>query len=1018
MATFTITTTVDFDSLTTKTGGDGYNINGGTLNYNTDTRWGKNTSATIGPTASIVVSTTLGGVCNIDGRDVWWLAFDTGAGVVPAAGDTLTGGTSGATGEIIGVWASLGVVPETAAGAMIATGFIKLKTKSGTFQDNEALAATGMTALVNSATGGVRGWLEIVGQESSTFQCGRLGQINILGDWFYLDDTDGTAGQIIQLPNGGGSNTYYPAVWIETGVGTNVYEAYPALSAVGSHNWTNTFMGTTAQCKFVEAMSSARVRIGSDGANDVGFVPASGCKVRIPNLLLNCCTSAARASNTVPHVTAGTRFDFNVTIGAPLVIDRCMGSWYFNFLQAYSLDLDYVAYFDTAVISEISQPVNLNEMIGSCYNWNDINTLTASYLFQGGTIHACKMARGFCAASSDNTISLISSEGVVFTDCHAFILDERVNTSLYPLSIQYCIDITLTDCYTYNGALYIVGSQNSVITDQTYCDNFVGGTLTTNAINAITLTSFCTNTTIDGVSLFPGVTNVHPRTAMISSTNGDRTYVRNIGTFASPIDGGSVNTMTQLFQSGGGNTNIYIDKCYGINLTTRFATVSNSDSKIKIQNCGGDYADTYINTGLNMQIKGLKENKTTASQAAVYGTHFIDHFTSDTAGEIVLTATEKTSDEPSASTYTIVAGAPNFTSNGGVVMEDLADEIIWTMPYYCIGHTAFQNVNPTIVGTTTTNLTLEYDIDVNDGSGFTGGWTAATGANLSAETVDPILGFKLKLRLTVNTAVTGTQMTRIDILTDCTTTSQQYLYPLTTENYTYILIGLDVGTEVVVFDSADTELDREVLAGTTYTYSYEWNSNDGDSTGNYVLIWKGDKQLIKLTSVTFGDENQSSSIVQDDDLIYSAGLTDTVTIDGANSLIIMDAAITEYKVRDVYSEWKEWVLVSNNAQYDFAFSIVGGDNITGLTTIPYYTYLENGWQIRPDEANHTLSVTGGILVVQGGGDPFVDTVGAYTVRINYEQPVQVITVSAGTLSAADVWTHAQALTVGKFLGLK
>lgn len=54
------------------------------------------------------------------------------------------------------------------------------------------------------------------------------------------------------------------------------------------------------------------------------------------------------------------------------------------------------------------------------------------------------------------------------------------------------------------------------------------------------------------------------------------------------------------------------------------------------------------------------------------------------------------------------------------------------------------------------------------------------------------------------------------------------------------------------------------------------------------------------------------------------------------------------------------------------------------------------WQIRPDEANHTLTVENGILYVEGGGDPFVDTVGAYTVRINYSQPVEVLLVSTGS----------------------
>ena len=58
-------------------------------------------------------------------------------------------------------------------------------------------------------------------------------------------------------------------------------------------------------------------------------------------------------------------------------------------------------------------------------------------------------------------------------------------------------------------------------------------------------------------------------------------------------------------------------------------------------------------------------------------------------------------------------------------------------------------------------------------------------------------------------------------------------------------------------------------------------------------------------------------------------------------------------------------------------------------------FLTNSWRIAPDEADHTLVVTTGIVLVSGGGDPFVDTAGAYTVRINYQQPVQAITVATG-----------------------
>lgn len=79
------------------------------------------------------------------------------------------------------------------------------------------------------------------------------------------------------------------------------------------------------------------------------------------------------------------------------------------------------------------------------------------------------------------------------------------------------------------------------------------------------------------------------------------------------------------------------------------------------------------------------------------------------------------------------------------------------------------------------------------------------------------------------------------------------------------------------------------------------------------------------------------------------------------------------------------------------FSTVGGDTIDASsgTSIPTYAFLQNGWRVKPQEANHTLNVTGGVLLVAGGGDPFISTTGSFVVRINYSQPVQAITVSTG-----------------------
>ena len=50
-----------------------------------------------------------------------------------------------------------------------------------------------------------------------------------------------------------------------------------------------------------------------------------------------------------------------------------------------------------------------------------------------------------------------------------------------------------------------------------------------------------------------------------------------------------------------------------------------------------------------------------------------------------------------------------------------------------------------------------------------------------------------------------------------------------------------------------------------------------------------------------------------------------------------------------------------------------------------------------------------MLVVDGGGDPFVNTTGSYVVRINYQQPVQAIAFSTGGASGPSAATIATAV---------
>lgn len=128
------------------------------------------------------------------------------------------------------------------------------------------------------------------------------------------------------------------------------------------------------------------------------------------------------------------------------------------------------------------------------------------------------------------------------------------------------------------------------------------------------------------------------------------------------------------------------------------------------------------------------------------------------------------------------------------------------------------------------------------------------------------------------------------------------------------------------------------------------------------------------------------------------------TFNGTAKTITLSAGTTSLSLIDVYSRYKDWYY-SGNAGYAEAFRTVGGD----IPEIPLYLFLLNGWRIVPQAANHTLSVVDGILNVDGGGDPFIDPIGSYKIRINRETPGVAIgystTGSDPASIAAAVWMY-------------
>jgi hypothetical protein len=133
--------------------------------------------------------------------------------------------------------------------------------------------------------------------------------------------------------------------------------------------------------------------------------------------------------------------------------------------------------------------------------------------------------------------------------------------------------------------------------------------------------------------------------------------------------------------------------------------------------------------------------------------------------------------------------------------------------------------------------------------------------------------------------------------------------------------------------------------------------------------------------------------------------------DGPNKLITLSTGTTSLGIQTLWSDWVRWHSISDNGKYLPAMRLLGGDTIDAIanTSVPFYVYLQNGWRIKPQEANHTLNVSGGILLVEEGGDPFVDTLGGFTVRILYQQPLEAINIGVNAAAIPTATEIAQAV---------
>lgn len=802
MAAFTLSADTNIDALSGKAGGDTYDTNGFILTIDQDSRVGTNqtTSTTLG---SITINATKGGKCNINATAVKIIAYTGGSGNVPAWNTTITQSGQSGSGKLIGVHSALTAASTATGAAMPASGFIRLKQVTGTYTSG---ALTGITATASGAA--TTGWIEIVGDEAATVNANRLGEFNVTGAWFPLGTTSGASNQTMQIPNNG-LLRYAAGVFIEKNAGQADYEFYPNAG-------TTTTTGTEAtRGKVVWIDANGLVRIGNSGAATNGYTPTSGLAVVIGNIFLENCTTAARTANVIPNATIATRYDFTCTGGGVVNIDKCNSAWYLSFAQPYSVTLTNTGTIDGLLLSECASAITWSKVgVGNKPTTALLmSALTMTLDYAGGTLTDCVWARVSQAASGAYTNTLTDIEGFTFVRDTIRANTIRGNATVYSIYATRIVNCTWTNPTIIQSAVGLTTCNGVTFTDTIYCDAVSGVTVTTYVMYVWTLFLNTLNCTFSGLT-FP-VANTPPYSALLNLgvAGCSNIKLRNIGTYASPLPLGSATVFTGgiiVIAASASATDIKVQRVYCSN--TRLNGIyyvsatspDNSSTRITFENVFTDYADSAdLNNMLNLTRKGIGGIPALTAATSIYGTHFFDCHTSTTAGRIVFIMNETTS---LTSSQVTLSGGAAFTSTGGLYMPTVGQIAVFTMPEYIIGHTGFTNTAGVMAGGTATNYTYRYQIDKNNGNGFSA-WSASKtettlGTALSGEaSISAVNGFKLKLEITTGTTNT-TAITSFYLVTTSTTTTQAYQYPLDLSTIT--LSNVIVGSMYEIYNLTTT----------------------------------------------------------------------------------------------------------------------------------------------------------------------------------------------------------------------
>ncbi len=451
------------------------------------------------------------------------------------------------------------------------------------------------------------------------------------------------------------------------------------------------------------------VQIALRGANNSGFKPPSGCKVRIPNVFLS---TTQPVDSAAPMLTAlNTRYYFNSGNPGPTVKGAVL-NWFNTGNMVIS---------DSCTTQYISSTAITNSCVGVGLMPSSTTALAFANAFAGGATDS-----RFTRRSNTLVFSATSTTNVAFRRCRFDLiarwqgLSQRQTTGPGQFGIVNLgmSNFVFEDCEVINGQTTIgAGNSNGLIKNFKYADVMTGGTPAV-ASSAFAFTG--TNIELDGFSSLGGLSNVHPYDHIVNLAAGyfSNLKISNIGTPTAPYDCGSANPMGFIVNGGPGSEATF-RRIYTTNNRTgavNFVTTMPLVQMFDVWATGSQFIDL---SGPSITSRGGRWSNFRRGFANANGTHWDDAYNSTTTGRISVMANEPTAASASQFSGTFGIGS-GYTGSGSIVLSKLTDEAVWTSPYRFYGHTAFGG-GGSPGGTATQNLIWEYKIDT--GGGFGASWT-------------------------------------------------------------------------------------------------------------------------------------------------------------------------------------------------------------------------------------------------------------------------------------------------------